>query len=189
MRHCAKYVRAEDKFFLLWLTLTLNQSNRQKKFLIYWSGKEPRQEKYAMIEFDFLDSNFKWEYASVNIFVNGFWQKIRKRFRFLRYYENFGRVFNIWKVPIIYDKDIPAIEDWRDVLLISDVRSGRLFLLQQLFLKIFIWYRCFNPLVLQNITMYVLCWKLKKKHLYDFHISTINFDRFHKNMILFKFLL
>lgn len=114
MRHCAKYVRAEDKFFLLWLTLTLNQSNRQKKFLIYWSGKEPRQEKYAMIEFDFLDSNFKWEYASVNIFVNGFWQKIRKRFRFLRYYENFGRVFNIWKVPIIYDKDIPAIEDWRD---------------------------------------------------------------------------
>lgn len=188
MRHCAKYVRAEDKFFLLWLTLSLNQSNRQKKFLIYWSGKEPRQEKYAMIGFDFLDSNFKWEYASVNIFVNGFWQKIRKRFRFLRYYENFGRVFNIWKVPIIYDKDIPAIEDWRDVLLISDVRSGRLFLLQQLFLKIFIWYRCFNPLV-QNITMYVLCWKLKKKHLYDFHISTINFDRFHNNMILFKFLL
>lgn len=98
-------------------------------------------------------------------------------------------VFLIFEVPIIYDKDIPAIEDWRDVLLISDVRSGRLFLLQQLFLKIFIWYRCFNPLVLQNITMYVLCWKLKKKHLYDFHISTINFDRFHNNMILFKFLL
>lgn len=31
--------------------------------------------------------------------------------------------------------------------------------------------------------------KTEKKHLYDFHISTINFDRFHNNMILFKFLL